>query len=141
VGVVDYAGDCRVCGIEPAWSVGLTGTLLTVFLSGVKPVTQNGERLGLDLEERKAAPEIGLHVNNFRFGLEEIFTGKNFYEDERVLRERIHHVKVAAVKAKLADASGDAYIRLLLDEFCAGDEGVAWRAALFSFQEDRPLKL
>ena len=77
----------------------LTGALLAVFFCAVKPVTQNGERLGFDLEESNARAEIGLHIDDFCFGLEEIFTGKNFDEHERVLREWIHHVEVAAVEA------------------------------------------
>ena len=77
----------------------LTRALLAVFFCAVKPMTQNGERLGFDLEESNARAEIGLHIDDFCFGLEEIFAGENFDEHQRVLREWIHHVEVAAVEA------------------------------------------
>jgi|SRR5579859_3021002 len=116
------------------------GALLGVFLCGVEPATEDGEGLGFDVNERKTGTEIGLDVDDAGFGVEVFFTGENFYEDQGVLREGIHHVEIAAVQAELADAGGDAHVGFLLDEFGTGDEGVAWRAALFFPQEDGPLE-
>jgi len=112
---------------------------LAVVFGGFEPAAEDGEGLWLDFEETETTTEILLDVNDFGLGVEEIFAGENFHEHEGAFRERIHHVEVAAVKAQLADASGDAHVGFLLDELGAGDEGVAWRAALFSFQEDGPL--
>lgn len=77
----------------------LAGTLVAVFFEGVKPTLENGEGLGFDFEEGDAAAQVRLDVNDFCLGVEEIFAGENFYEHNSVLRERIHHVEVAAVKA------------------------------------------
>src|SRR5260370_42709617 len=77
----------------------LAGTFLAVVFGGVEPTPEDGEGLGFDFEERETAAEVGLDVNDFGFGVEEILAGENFYEHESVLREGIHHVEVAAVKA------------------------------------------
>jgi hypothetical protein len=122
------------CGTE------LAGTLLAIFLGVIKPTSENRERLRFDFLEGQAAAEIGLDVNDFGFGMKEFFASEDFDEHERVLRKRIHHVQVAAVKAQLADASRDAHVRFLLDELGAGDKGIPGRAALFSLQEDSLLK-
>jgi hypothetical protein len=124
---------------KTAAAEGLAGTQLAVVLGGFEPAAEDGEGLRLDFQERETTTEVRLDVNDFCLGVEEIFAGENFHEHESAFRERIHHVEVAAVKAQLADASGDAHVGFLLDELGAGDEGVAGRAALFSFQEDGPL--
>ena len=77
----------------------LAGTLLTILLGGVEPAPEDGEGLGFDFEEGETAAEVRLDVNDFGFSVEEILAGENFYEHESVLRKRIHHVEVAAVKA------------------------------------------
>jgi len=77
----------------------LTGTLLTILLSGVEPMLQNVERLGFNFEERETGAEIGLHVDDSCLGLEQVFAGENFHEHESVLGKRIHHVEVATVEA------------------------------------------
>jgi len=77
----------------------LAGTLLAVVFGGFEPAPEDGEGLGFDFEEGETAAEVRLDVDDFCFGVEEILAGENFYEHESVLRERIHHVEVAAVKA------------------------------------------
>ena len=77
----------------------LAGTLLAVFLGIVEPTSEDGEGLGFDFQKRDAAAEIGLDVNDFCFGVEEIFAGENLNEHVRILSEWIHHVQVAAVEA------------------------------------------
>jgi len=116
------------------------GTLLAVVFGGFQPAAENAKRLGFDLGKRKAAPEIGLDVNDFSFGEEVIFAGKNLHQDQSSLRKRVHHVQIAAVQAELADTGGDAHVGFLLDELGAGDESVAWRAALFFPQGVQPLE-
>jgi len=118
----------------------LSRTFLTIFLRVIEPMLQNNEFLRFDFEEGKASAEIGLHIDDFCFGVKRVFTGKNLHEDHGFLREGIHHIEIAAMEAQFANASSDADIGFLLDEFGAGDEGVAGRAALFSFQEGGPLK-
>ena len=120
---------------------GLAGALLAISLGGREPTSQDRERLGFDFQKGNAAAKIGLDVDDPGFGVEEFFAGENFDQYVGALWERIHHVQVAAVKAELANASSDAHVRFLLDELGAGDEGVAWRAALFSLQEDSLVKL
>ena len=90
--------DCGVYSRERPRS-SLTGTFLTIFLRVIEPMLQNSELLRFDFEEDKAGAEIGLHIDDFCFGLKTVFTGKNLHEDHGFLRERIHHVEVAAVKA------------------------------------------
>ena len=85
--------------VDSASDTGLAGTLVAVFFEGVKPTLENGEGVGFDFEEGDAAAQVRLDVNDFCLGVEEIFAGENFHEHESVLRERIHHVEVAAVKA------------------------------------------
>lgn len=77
----------------------LAGALLPIFLGGIKPTSKDRERLGFYFKEGHATAEIRLHVNDFGFGMEEIFAGENFDEHLSVLRKRIHHVQIAAVKA------------------------------------------
>lgn len=113
----------------------LAGTFLAVFLRVFQPAAQDAERLLFDFGEREAAAEIGLDIDDFGFGVEEVFAGENFDEHQGVLREGIHHIEIAAMQAELTDASGDAHVGFLLDKFGAGDESVAWRAALFFPQE------
>ena len=77
----------------------LAGTLLAVFLGGIEPTPEDGEGLGFDFDEGEAGAEIRLDVDDLCFGVEEIFAGENFDEHESALRERIHHVEIAAVQA------------------------------------------
>ena len=72
---------------------------MAIFLRKCQPTSENRKGLGFDFEERHAAAEIGLDVNDFGFGMEEFFAGEDFDEDLSVLRKRIHHVQVAAMKA------------------------------------------
>jgi len=118
----------------------LAGALLAFLLGSVQPPAQDGEWLAFDFEKGDAAAEIGLDVNDFGFGVEEIFAGENLDEDQGLLGEGIHHVQVAAVQAQFADTSSDTHVGFLFDELRAGDESVAWRSALFSLQGDRPPK-
>jgi len=114
--------------------------LFSVFLGVGEPAAEYRQGLRLNFEKRDAGAKMGLHINDFGLGVEEFFTGKNFDEYESALRKGIHHIEVAAVQAELADASGDAHVGLLFDEFGAGDEGITGRAALFFPQADGPLK-
>ena len=82
-----------------AGDIELTGTLMAIFLRKCKPTPDDRERLGFDFEEGHAAAEVGLDINDFGFGMEEFFAGEDFDEHLSVLRKRIHHVQVAAVKA------------------------------------------
>ncbi len=77
----------------------LTGALLAILFREFKPTSEDPERLRFDFEEGNAATEIGLDVNDFGFGMEEFFAGEDLDEHLSVLRKRIHHVQVAAVKA------------------------------------------
>jgi hypothetical protein len=63
-GVADHEGTALYAVVNGEGSQ-LTGTLLAIFLRGVKPVLQNGERLGFDFEEGETAAKIGLHVDDF----------------------------------------------------------------------------
>src|SRR5229473_1218723 len=117
----------------------LAGALLPVFLRLVEPVLQDGKVLRLDFEERYTGAEVGLHVNNFGLGLEEIVARENLHQHQSVLGKGIHHIQIATVQAELADASGNAHVRRFLNQLGAGDERVAGRASLFFPQEDWPL--
>ena len=72
---------------------------MAIFLRKCKPAADDRERLGFDFEKGEAAAEIGLDVNDFGFGMEKFFAGEDFDEYLSVLRERIHHVQVAAMEA------------------------------------------
>jgi hypothetical protein len=127
-------------GSDSAASKNLAGAFLAVLSGVFEPAPEDTEGLRFDFEKGKAAAEIGLDVDDLGFGVEELFAGKNLYEDQSVLREGIHHIEIATVEAQFADASGDAHVGFLLDELGAGNESVTRRAALFSFQEDPPLE-
>ena len=77
----------------------LTGALLAILFREFKPTAENRERLRFDFDKGDAAAEIGLNINDFGFGMEEFFAGEDFDEHLSVLRKRIHHIQVAAVKA------------------------------------------
>ena len=77
----------------------LAGTLLAVFLGGIEPTPKDGEGLRFDFDEGETGAEVRLDVDDFCFGVEEIFAGENLDEHESALRERIHHVEIATVQA------------------------------------------
>src|SRR5208337_3614733 len=98
-----------------------------------EPVLQDGQVLGLHIEEDNACAHIGLGVDDSAFRLENHFVGPNLQEHERVLWEGIHHVQVTPVQAQFADPRSDAHFRFLFKELGAGEEHIPRRAAAFPF--------
>ena len=72
--------------------------MLVLFGLG-EPTLKDGFAFRVNLKEADTSAEIRLDINNFRFGLKNSVTGRDFYENESLRRKRIHHVEVAAVKA------------------------------------------
>src|SRR5207248_11597182 len=65
-----------------------------------------------------------LRIDDFPFALKKFFARRNLHQHQRSLRERVHHVQIAAVHAQLADARSDAYVGSLFDQFRAGDKRI-----------------
>jgi hypothetical protein len=111
-----------------------TDEVLLGLANFIQPAIENGLVFGFDGEEGHPRSHVGLGVDDFRLGLEIGVTGGNLDEHQRSYGERIHHIQIAAVKAQLAHARGNAHIRSFLDQFGAGDEGISWHATAFRSQ-------
>src|SRR5579859_181670 len=124
-------GDLKLGKPEDRRARRLAAARLGVHHRSQQPLFQHRHGIGRHLLERRPHSQIRLRVNHFPFGFKKLIFKINLHVDRRRIRQRIHHVEIAAVQAQFRHTHFHLDFFPLVDQLCGRDKRIAGSSAAF----------